>query len=52
MNKEELRRIILENDIQITDVIDILTEENGVVGLALIKLGQQLKEYCYDKIKS
>ena len=50
MNKEEIKRLILEEGLNITDLIDIVIEINGFIGVGLITLGDGLKEYCYNKI--
>ncbi len=50
MDKEELKKLILEKGLTITDLIDIIVELNGIIGVGLITLGEQLNEYCKSKI--
>ena len=51
MEKEEIKRLIHEKGLTITDVIDAVVEINGIVGVGFISLGDGLKEYCTKKIK-
>ena len=50
MNKEEIKNLVLNEDLTITDLIDVVVELNGIVGVGLITLGEGLKEYCESKI--
>ncbi len=52
MTKEEIKELLLTRNLQITDVIDIVIELNAFIGVGLITLGDDLKEYCYNKIES
>lgn len=52
MKKEELVKLILDGEITITQVIDEVIEINGIIGVGLISLGDGLKKYCHDKIKT
>ena len=47
MTKEEIKKQILDGQLTITDVIDVVVEINGIIGVGLITLGNQLKEYCW-----
>ena len=51
MEKEELKKLIAEGKFTLADVIDAVVELNGIIGVGLITLGDQLKEYCRYKIK-
>ncbi len=51
MKKEKIKKLILEEGLTITDVIDVVVEMNGFVGVGLISLGDGLKKYVYDKIE-
>jgi len=51
MNKEEIKKLVLENDLNITDVIDVVVELNGIIGVGLISIGEYLNNYCKSKIK-
>ena len=48
MTKEEIKKQILDGKLTITDVIDVVVEINGIIGVGLITLGAQLKEYCWS----
>lgn len=50
MTKKEIERLIIEEDLVITDVIDVVINLNDMIGVGLITLGDNLKEYCYNKI--
>lgn len=43
-----IRQMILDGDLTITAVIDEVIQLNGFIGVGLITLGDQLKEYCYN----
>lgn len=51
MTKEEIKDLVLNKELTITDVIDVVIELNGIIGVGLITLGDGLKEYVYSKIK-
>jgi hypothetical protein len=51
ITKEEINALILERGLTLTAVIDQVVELNGFVGVGLIQLGNDLKEYTYGKIK-
>lgn len=50
MEKEEIKRLVLEEGLTITDLIDVVVELNGFVGVGLISLGEELSEYTKSKI--
>lgn len=52
MTKEEIKKLVLKQGSTITDLIDVVIEMNGFIGVGLITLGDGLKEYCYNKINS
>lgn len=52
MKKEEVIKIVLEQGLTITDVIDAVIELNGIIGVGLITLGEQLNNYCIYYHKS
>ncbi len=52
MEKSEIKKLVLEQGLTITDLIDVVIELNGFVGVGLISLGEDLKGYCWNKIKS
>jgi hypothetical protein len=50
ITKEQIKKLVLNNGLTITDLIDVVIEINGFVGVGLISLGDNLKEYTYSKI--
>ncbi|MCK9544948.1 MAG: hypothetical protein M0R03_23275 [Novosphingobium sp.] len=52
MSKEELLDLVINKGLTIKQLIDTVVEYNGIVGVGLITLGDQLKEYCTDKINT
>lgn len=50
MNKEEIKKLVLEQELTITDLIDVVVEINGIIGVGLISLGDGLQEYVHNKI--
>lgn len=50
MDKKKIKKLVLEEGLTITDLIDVVVEMNGLVGVGLISLGDNLKQYCTDKI--
>lgn len=51
MEKEKIKKLILEEGLTITDVIDAVIELNGIIGVGLITLGEGLQEYVFNKIE-
>ena len=51
MAKQEIEKLVLEKGLTITDLIDVVVELNGIIGVGLITLGQNLNQYCVEKIK-
>lgn len=50
MNKKDIEKLVLEKGLTITDLIDVVVELNGIVGVGLISLGDGLKDHCLKKI--
>ena len=44
---ETVRNMIINDELTITDVIKVVIELNGIIGVGLISLGDNLQEYCY-----
>tara|TARA_R100000808_G_C2154195_1_gene165011 strand:+ start:3948 stop:4211 length:264 start_codon:yes stop_codon:yes gene_type:complete len=44
-----LREHLLAKDFTLTDVIDEVIDINALIGVGIISLGDDLKEYCYAK---
>ena len=51
MDKDKIQNLIIDEGLTITDLIDVVVELNGIIGVGFIRLGDDLKEYCYNKIK-
>ena len=51
MDKKEIKRLVLEEGLLITDLIDVVIEINGFIGVGLISLGADLNNYITSKIK-
>ncbi len=50
MSSEEIRRLVLNEGLTITDLIDEVVQMNGFIGVGLIRLADELKEYIESKI--
>ena len=51
ITNEEILQLVLENNLTITRLIDVVVKHNGIIGVGLITLGDQLKEYVNSKIE-
>ena len=51
ITKDEIRELITERGLTVEMVIDAVIELNGFIGVGLITLGDQLKQYALDKLK-
>lgn len=51
MDKEQIKELIEKEDLTLTDVIDTVVEMNGIIGVGLISLGSNLRDYCHNKTK-
>ncbi len=51
MTIEEVKELIMNNDLTIELVIDATIELNGIIGVGKISLGNHLKEYCFNHIE-
>ena len=50
MDPEELKRLLTKEEITLIEVLDTVIEINGIIGVGLISLGDELSEYCRKKI--
>jgi len=48
IDKEKIKQDVLDGNITITAVIDAVVEVNGFIGVGLITLGENLRDYCYN----
>jgi hypothetical protein len=51
MDKAELTKLLASEEITLTDVIDAAIEINGIIGVGLISLGEDLEKYVASKIR-
>lgn len=51
MKKEEIKKLILEKGLNLSDVIDAVIELNGFVGVGLITLAEQTSDYILQTPK-
>ena len=49
MTRKEIIDQLVSGSITLTDVIDAVIEVNGIIGVGCITLGDQIKDYCYQK---
>ncbi len=49
MTHEEIINHLTAETLTLTDVIDAVIEVNGIIGVGLITLGDNLKSYCYER---
>lgn len=48
---EMIRKFMVDNKIDLTEVVDAVIESNGIVGVGLISLVDDVHAHVYDKIK-
>ena len=51
MKPEEIKKLVIDEDLTLDQLIDVVIEMNGIVGVGLITLGDGLRQYCCDKIQ-
>lgn len=51
ISKEQIRELILKHGLTMTNLIDEVIEINGFVGVGLISLGEDTKNYIQNKCK-
>jgi hypothetical protein len=52
MDKEVIKKLVIEDGLTITSLIDTVIELNGIIGVGLISLGNDLNDYCITKSKT
>jgi len=50
-DNELIKQLVLNGNLDLQQLIDIVIELNGFIGVGLISFGDNLKDYCYNKIK-
>jgi hypothetical protein len=51
-NQYKIEQLMIDNDLSLIDVVDAVIEANGIIGVGLITLGDQLQEHCRNKIRT
>ena len=51
MLREELYRLLRDQEFTIEDIIDAIIQLNGIVGVGRISLGDTLQQYCHVRAK-
>ncbi len=46
MNKDKIKKLLLDEKLSIEEVIDAVIELNSIVGVGLYSLGDDLRNYC------
>ena len=47
---KEIKKSMLKGCVNLTDVVDMVIENNGIIGVGLISMGQDLDAHCKSKI--
>jgi hypothetical protein len=47
VSREQLVDWMRDNDVTLSDILDIFIELNAIIGVGLISLGDRLQQYCY-----
>lgn len=50
LSKDQIKQLVLENGLTITDLIEVVVDLNGFIGVGLITLGDQLQEFTHNLI--
>tara|TARA_R100000234_G_scaffold81192_2_gene51020 strand:+ start:844 stop:999 length:156 start_codon:yes stop_codon:yes gene_type:complete len=48
MDKEKIKDLVLNEGLTISDLIDVVIDLNGIIGVGLIRLGDDIKDYLYN----
>ena len=48
-HKEKIKEFMTTNKVTLTDVIDVVVEDNGFIGVGIISLGREIDEYLKRK---
>lgn len=49
ISKDEIRELVLNRELTITDFIDAVIEINSIIGVGLITLGDEIRDYIRGK---
>lgn len=47
--EEKIKEFMTANKITLTEVIDVVVEDNGFIGVGIISLGREIDEYLKSK---
>lgn len=47
---EQIKQMLIDSKLTLSDVIDAVIDLNGLIGVGLVSLGSGLNEYCRSKI--
>lgn len=50
-NRQKIVKFLQKNNITLIEVVDAVIEADGIIGVGLITLGDQLKTFCRNKIR-
>lgn len=48
---KKIRRIMINCNVELTDVVDMVIENNGIIGVGLISLANHLSDHCINEIR-
>tara|TARA_Y100000401_G_C8261279_1_gene193448 strand:+ start:581 stop:763 length:183 start_codon:yes stop_codon:yes gene_type:complete len=51
MKTDKIVKLLVDNDLNIYDVLDATIKENGIIGVGLIRLADEIVEYIHSRIK-
>jgi hypothetical protein len=51
MKTDKIVKLLVDNDLNIYDVLDATIKENGIIGVGLITLADEIEEYIHSRIK-
>lgn len=51
ITKEQIKELVENHNLELKDLIDVVIELNGFIGVGLISLGDNLQEYVHSQIK-
>ena len=52
MKKKEIEKLVIEQGLTLSDLIDVVIELNGIIGVGLVSLGENLNQYCLNYKKT
>ena len=52
ITKDEIKELMLEHGLNIEDVLEVLIEANGIIGVGLISLANNISDHIKEQIRS